>query len=231
MSWVPTRARQWIEERVSIAPEVLRWRGPLRFALIAARELARPLISVRVIRIFETDLRRPIPELLPPAGLEVQVFADDEQDGAVVEQLAATGTITAAEVRRRFAREDRVVVARREDTVLGYAWLGFSSRWQPHLRATMQVGPTEVLHYDAFVSPASRGKGMHPLLIATGKRHARDLGCQRTVSWIAALNTPSLKVRRRFGSRGGELAVFVRPAGAGRPLILSTAAGRARFSS
>ena len=211
----------------ALVPEVLRWRGPIRFSLIVARELARPLVCVRVVHVFETTLDPPI--CLPPPPEGVAVHVADPDDALLPADLGATGAIAPDVAGARLNRGDAVVVARAGQQVVGFAWLGFASSWDPHLGATMIVGAGEARHYDSFVMPAWRGKQVHAQLLAVAKRHARDRGCRRTVSWIAALNTPSLKVSSRFGQQRTTL-VFFRLANSRLWILSRTSLGAQRFS-
>src|ERR1700737_5621476 len=73
------------------ALEILRWRGPGHFFLLALRELLRPVLYWYAWNIYLTDLQVPLTEPYAKRKFDVRIFAGDEDREMAREELASPG--------------------------------------------------------------------------------------------------------------------------------------------
>src|SRR4051812_41372815 len=83
-SMLPSIPRAWRR-----AAEILRWRGPGYFLLLALREMLRPLLYWYAWNIYLTDLRQPLTEPYAKGKFEVRIFAGKSEEAIAREQLAS----------------------------------------------------------------------------------------------------------------------------------------------
>ena len=88
-----------------------------------------------------------------------------------------------------------VLVAEREDEVIGYAYAGVEGHDWMALR-----GPAGVLH-DLVVDPAERGRGVARMLLEAAVAWLRERGAPRVVLSTAERNEPAQRLFARAGFR------------------------------
>ena len=186
---------------VSELVELLRVEGPSIFLRHALQRYAPALYNH--LYIFEFDLTRAAglessAQNLPP-GVTTQLFSHASQTDQVAAMLAQARITRSAE--QRMLRGDVAIVAMAGDELVGYAWATFKERWISEIRATIIPANLDVLQYDKRIMPKWRGKGLQYALSVAVLPYLAELGYRRTLNWVDALNTRSLKNQRRLGKR------------------------------
>src|SRR6202142_419385 len=194
--------------------EILRWRGLFIFALLAVRELLRPVVYWHVFYIFERDLaRQSLPEPYSKQkneNIEVSVYRRDTKSGGhyndqdkKIDQaktvVAAMGELVAEEIDIRLNRGDAVAIACAAGEPVGYGWLSFSSGVvELAFGITWMVRSDEAVRYGNFVPPRWRGRGIQSFLNTAVNAFARDLGIARTLASISTLNPQSMSLAKHY---------------------------------
>src|ERR1700690_2722389 len=150
--------------------EILRWRGLFIFALLAVRELLRPVVYWHVFYIFERDLaRQSLPEPYSKQkneNIEVSVYRRDKKIDQAKTVVAAMGELVAEEIDIRLNRGDAVAIACAAGEPVGYGWLSFSSGVvELAFGITWMVRSDEAVRYGNFVPPRWRGRGIQSFQI------------------------------------------------------------------
>jgi GNAT superfamily N-acetyltransferase len=182
--------------------ELLRVEGPVMFARHALQRYASRLLTH--LDVFEFDLARAASldtstYALPP-GVTSRIFrgeAEIEPLFAILEQ----SRLSRATVEQRMARGDLVMVATAGDDLVGYSWTTFTEAWISEIGATLVPRKGELVQYDKQVMPRWRGKGLQYAMSVAILSHLSKLGYKRTLGWVDALNTRSLKNQYRLGKR------------------------------
>jgi GNAT superfamily N-acetyltransferase len=180
--------------------ELLRVEGPLTFLKHAMQTYASPFVSR--FYFFEYDLARAAQmeaDVLPP-GVTARIFRGIEELESLVAILAQTG-MSRAEVTRRMALGDIVALAMAGDELVGYTWATSRERWVSEIKATVFPRADEIVQYDKRVMPKWRGQGLQYAISGIILPHLARMGYKRTLGWVDALNTRSLKNQRRLGKR------------------------------
>lgn len=181
--------------------ELLRVEGPIIFFKHALQRYAPTLFNH--LYVFEFDLARAA-ELESsaqnlPHGVTTQLFRSASEMNRLAAILARAGSTRSAE--QRMLRGDVAILAMAGDELVGYAWATFKERWISEIRATIVPAGDEVLQYDKRIMPKWRGKGMQYALSVAILPYLAKLGYRRTLNWVDAVNTRSLKNQRRLGKR------------------------------
>jgi GNAT superfamily N-acetyltransferase len=186
--WPPS---QW--RRVG---EILRWRGPFLFFLLAVREFVRPVVYWYVFYIFETDVaQQPLPEPYAKDKLEAKVYSRERDVEKAKVAVVALGELHSGIIASRLDRGDAVAIAYASGEPVGYGWLSFSTHAvELAFGFNWIVRPREAVKYGNFVLPKWRGRGIQSFVNAAVSRYARDIGVIRTVSSISVLNTQSMSL-------------------------------------
>jgi ribosomal protein S18 acetylase RimI-like enzyme len=113
-----------------------------------------------------------------------------------------------------------VVLARRGDEVVGWAWMGYERVHLAPLGHQIRLPDGAAYLYDVYVRPAERGRGIGAGLVSARCARADWRGIERLLSHVLVGNEPSLRALQanRFEIVGR--AVFV------RALLLRTWIGR-----
>lgn len=170
---------------------------------LAVWKLSHPFFNV--YHVFEFKLTSPEQPFRPaaelPAGFSVQLFRGEEEISRVVPQLMEAGMATPT-VEERMRRGDLVAVLLTDDGELAaYSWTMFTDAWIPEVGATLRLRDDEMVRYDTLVMPKWRGKDLHLRFNIAFYRYLQEQGYKRTLSWVYALNTRSLKTQFRQGKR------------------------------
>jgi GNAT superfamily N-acetyltransferase len=186
---------------MSEVAELWRVEGPIIFLRHALQRYGPALFNH--LYVFEFDLARaaklePLGQILPP-GVTTQLFRSADQIDPLTTLLAQAGPTHSAE--QRMLRGDVAILAMAGEKLVGYAWATFKERWISEIRATIVPRDDEVLQYDKRILPKWRGKGMQYALSVAILPYLADLGYRRTLNWVDAVNTRSLKNQRRLGKR------------------------------
>jgi hypothetical protein len=156
---------------------------------LAVWKFSHPLFNVYYI--FEFDLAR-AHELSPallPAGITIRLFRGEREISPVATLLVEAGLYC----RDRRATDDWKLAA--------YAWATFTGVWIPELCAGLPLRSDEAVRFDTLVMPRWRGRGLHYPLTVPVLRYLSEQGYRRTLVWVNALNTRSLKNQRWRGNR------------------------------
>jgi ribosomal protein S18 acetylase RimI-like enzyme len=106
-----------------------------------------------------------------------------------------------------------IVVARRGDQALGWAWLGYERIYLAPLGSELRLSDGTGYLYDAYVRPAERGRGIGHGLVAARCRRADALGLDRLLSHVLVGNAASLRTLQSHGFATVGRTVFLRAPG------------------
>ncbi|HEY0703101.1 MAG TPA: hypothetical protein VGD60_10065 [Candidatus Acidoferrales bacterium] len=196
-----------IAQRTAALREFLSWRGAFIFALLALREIFRPLFYWYLWHIFETDISNQVPQPYGKDAIEVKVFAAD-RSAEIAPQIAAMGELAPAEVDRRFARGDSVAIGFAAGQPAGYMWISVSNSLDLAFDTFWIVRPGEAVRYGSFVLPAFRGRGVHSILNSAVNSWLRQHHITRSLAGVSLLNPQSLSLPRHY-QRAIVMTIFV----------------------
>jgi hypothetical protein len=92
------------------AIEILRWRGPGHFFLLALREVFRPLMYWYAWNIYLTDLQQPLTQPYGKRKFDVRIISGNKDREMAREQLASLGEPLPANFDARINRGDALAV-------------------------------------------------------------------------------------------------------------------------
>jgi GNAT superfamily N-acetyltransferase len=165
--------------------------------------------------IFDVSLAEPAPAGCPE-GLQVRIYQGLESVESVQAQMASMGRERIVE--GRLKRGEAVVIVSDETRVVGFTWMTFADMLVEDFEMTIVVPPGYVCHYNSFVLPGWRGRGINSVMIKAAKQFARNRGCERALSWINVLNLASLRLPQRWNRRHGMTILYLRPRGFAWPI-------------
>jgi ribosomal protein S18 acetylase RimI-like enzyme len=103
-----------------------------------------------------------------------------------------------------------IVLARRGEQVLGWAWLGYERVYLAPLGSEIRLTDGTGYLYDAYVRPAERGQGLAHGLVAARCERADDLGIERLLSHVLVGNAASLRTLQSHGFSTVGRTLFLR---------------------
>lgn len=182
--------------RLRTASDELRWRGPVRFSLLALRELFSPLVYWHVFYVFEKDVH-----LLPSSRtpeFDVKVYAGSEHLGELICEIEPMGEFSADAIASRLASGDVVAVADAGSEPVGYAWMALQSGLEIAFDTTWVLGANEAAFHHSFTHPNWRGRSIQRHLDAALMRYAHQNGILKIFLTISALNPQSLNAAKHM---------------------------------
>lgn len=187
-------------------------------------------------------LRRPLSEHIaacePSLPVTIGWLAPD--DAVAYEAFReAAGPDDAA---RRLAKGDRCLVARHDGRIVGAMWGSTVRAWSPYLGRDLPLAAGEAYQFDAYTSPAVRGRGIAPALSVAWLSCLRDEGCSAAVRATLPENTAALRAHAKAGYRVTEIVrsvwlgpwrlhCAVRPVQTSAPMAFSPTARRSTSRS
>lgn len=106
--------------------------------------------------------------------------------------------------------EHDLVLARRGDALLGWAWIGYERVFLPALGCEIRLAPDTAYFYDAYVRPAARGQGIGRDLVRMRCERVDDRRIERVLSHVLVGNEASLRALRVHGFETIGKTLFVR---------------------
>ena len=197
------------------ALEILRWRGPGHFFLLALRELLRPVLYWYAWNIYLTDLQVPLTEPYAKRKFDVRIFAGDEDREMAREELASLGEPLPANFDARVNRGDALAIVRCGSKPVAFEWMTFSSGMELAYGTTWILQPNEGTPYGAFVLPKWRGHGIFSVMNVALNTYAREHGVLRSMSSISVLNSQSLSMAKRLRKKKIMTVILLRVRGIG----------------
>lgn len=132
--------------------------------------------------------------------------------GDVERYLALRRGATRSQFAERLAAGYRAwaLAASAPDGALGtVAWVARERGWLAFLALPLPLAPGETYVFDTYTSPALRGRGLQPALLAAVLAAAQRSGATRASAAIEPHNRPSVRAFERLGFRRvGTLASF-----------------------
>jgi hypothetical protein len=175
------------------------WSILLRLALW---QVTYPFFNV--YHVFEFRLATPeqsgqAPQL--PAGMSVRLFRGEAEISRAAAQLMKA-EMSASTLEERMRRGDLVAMLLTEaGEFVAHSWTMFTDAWIAEVGATLRLRSDEMVRYDTLVMPKWRGKDLYLRFNIACYRYLREEGYRRTLFWVYALNTRSLKTQFRQGKR------------------------------
>ena len=195
--------------------EILRWRGPGHFFLLALRELLRPVMYWYAWNIYETDLLSPLTEAYPKEKFDIRIFTGEQDREIAREQLLLLGEPLPVNFNERIHRGDALAIVSKGGEVAGCSWMTYASGMELAYGTTWILQPNEGTQYGAFVSRKFRGRGIFSVMNVALNTHARERGVVRSIGSISVLNSQSLSMARKLGKKKIMTVILVRVRGVG----------------
>jgi GNAT superfamily N-acetyltransferase len=114
---------------------------------------------------------------------------------------------TRARILARFSAGNRCFAIWDGDTITAATWCDFDVI--NHEPARRSLEPHEVYLFDAFVSPAARGRNLAPIMRAACYEACRSLGRSTMLSFTDYFNESSHRFKAKLGARRLHLALQV----------------------
>jgi GNAT superfamily N-acetyltransferase len=179
------------------------------------RKFVSPIMKAEAYFMFDTALGAPAPAD-PGETMQVQVCQGLESFESVEAHIASMGI--KRNVAERLERGEAVAIVSCKAQAVGFTWVAFADVPVKEFDLTIVVPTGYIYHYDSFVLPEWRGRGVHAFMIKTARQFARDRGCERSVSWINVLNQPSLRLMQKWNRQHGMIILYLRLRIFARPL-------------
>jgi GNAT superfamily N-acetyltransferase len=195
-------------DRWQIIGESLRWRNAFAVFLLIIREALRPIFYWYAWHVFETDLLKPVARPYAKDHLATKIYSAHDKPVASRQEIAATSQLAPAEIDKRLARGDRVVVAFLNGRPAGCMWMTFASRADLVFDTIWMIRQGEAMKYGSFVLPEFRGRGIHSLLNYMTNSHLRSVGVTRVLSCVSILNPQSMSLPKH-DKRSPAMTIFV----------------------
>ena len=197
------------------ALEILRWRGPVHFLLLALREVLRPVMYWYAWNIYLTDLEKPLTAAYAKGQFDVRIFSGHQDRGTAREQLASVGEPLPSNFDARVNRGDALGIVYCGDEPVAFGWMTFASGMEMAYGLRWILQPNEGTQYGSFVLPKWRGHGIFSHLNVALNTYAREHGVLRSVGSISVLNSQSLSMAKRLGKKKIMTVILVRIRGLG----------------
>lgn len=207
------RARQGRRRLVDLSRmrEVLRSEGPGGFIMRALGKTVRPLVWFERVAFYEVDLTQPSVRLSGATGeVEFMVATPDDLLKLHSVTLAADFGMSPQTVELCLARSHVALLCLHAGVLVAIVWLAFNAQMVSEIGRSMQLGPGEVLSYNAVTHPACRGRGIGPQLSLFADEYARQHGASRRIIWRRLDNAPAVRVADKLGQRLFAVATAVR---------------------
>jgi GNAT superfamily N-acetyltransferase len=134
------------------------------------------------------------------------------------------------EAAQRFREGQACAVARAGTDVVAYCWLTGAPVAVAEIDRLLIPGPDEVYLYEAFTSPAWRGRGLFQALLLRLQHFARARGRRRALIFVLASNVPSWRAIEGAGFRMFQAVTKVEVLGLGHAWFRGPRSERARVS-
>ncbi len=193
--------------------EALSWRGPLIVALLAVRELMKPLVYWHAWHIFENDISEHIPEPYGKEEAEVRFYEAEEATASVRQQIAAMGELESAEIDQRFAQGSVMAVGMVGGQPAGYMWMVLRGTRELAYDTHWIIREGEALRYGSYVAPAFRGRGLHSTLNHAVICYLRAHHVHTALASVSVLNRQSLSLPKHNKRRVAMTVLVARVRG------------------
>lgn len=219
---VKSEERSKPASRWSRAAEILRWRGPWRFLVLALREAIKPLVYWHAYYIIDNEILPPFPVPAARENFKTTVFAGEADLCRAEKALAGMKEFSSAELSMRLKRGDAVAVALEGEQAVGHIWMTFRSGLELAFDTCWVVRPNEGVIYDTLVLPEYRGRGLHPCMDVALNNWAYPRGIRRAFASISAVNNQSLGITRLAGKAKVMTLFLVRIRGISHTWVRAT---------
>jgi RimJ/RimL family protein N-acetyltransferase len=150
------------------------------------------MIRVLTLRLYERHLDKPPDAGVSPPGVDIEMWDSPAASGQL-------GTRWHPEAAERFREGQACAVARAGADVVAYCWLTAAPVSVVEIDRMLIPGTDEVYFYDAFTSPAFRGRGLFTALLLRLQQFAHARGRRRALIFVLAGNVPSWRAIERAG--------------------------------
>ena len=197
------------------ALEILRWRGPGHFLLLALREVLRPVMYWYAWNIYLTDLEQPLTAPYAKGNFDVRIFSGEQDREMARKQLASVGPPLPDNFDARLNRGDALAILFCGTEPVASGWMTFTSGMEMAYGLKWILHANEGTQYGSFVLPKWRGQGIFSLLNVALNTYAREHGVVRSVGSISVLNSQSLSMAKRLGKKKLMTVILVHVRGLG----------------
>lgn len=142
---------------------------------------------------------------MPTPAIEVEVDEIKASDEDALEALTRVDEWRTPKTHllNRLQGGHRFYAVKHQGQIIGGVWLQDTEFSSDYLQRKFQLAKDEIYLYNAFVTPAFRGKGIIPYLVAKCAHDvkANSLHVTRLVALIYVTNKASLRVAAKIGAR------------------------------
>jgi GNAT superfamily N-acetyltransferase len=181
------------------------------------------MIRVFTLRLYEHHLDAPSAARALPPGVEIEMWDSPAAAGPL-------GTRWHPEAAQRFREGQACAVARAGSDVVAYCWMTGAPVAVAEIDRLLIPGPDEVYFYEAFTSPAWRGRGLFQALLLRLQEFARARGRRRALIFVIASNVPSWRAIERAGFEMFQAVTKIEVLGLGHAWFRGPKSGRSRVS-
>jgi GNAT superfamily N-acetyltransferase len=181
------------------------------------------MIRVFTLRLYERHLGVPPAARPLPPGVEIDVW----------DSAAAAGPLEGRwhpEADQRFREGQACAVAWAGTDVVAYCWLTGAPVAVAEIDRLLIPGPDEVYLYEAFTSPAWRGRGLFQALLVRLQHFAHARGRRRALIFVLASNVPSWRAIEGAGFAMFQAVTKVEILGLGHAWFRGPREARSRVS-
>jgi hypothetical protein len=171
---------------------------------LAGWKILESFFNVQHFYAFDLTLTEQLPSTTHklPENIAVHIFRwptefNLDQISAVMGQAGMAPEV----VRERFQRGDLLATAVAGDELAAFTWTTFSRAWLAEARRFLPLSHNEAVQYDTLVMPRWRHQGLQYCVTLPVLRYLASLGYRRTLAWVNARNTLSIRDQLSQGKR------------------------------
>lgn len=195
------RRAEEIEGRTSLFPSPRSLLSALRKVVQRTLSFLRTvLVPYSTVQVFTDTLEDD--EAAETDDLsDIDVYHGIDSLLVVLRSLSSFPHIDDAQTEQRLRLGDSIAVARRGETVIGYAWAAYRNLTLAEVGGMIKTLEDEVIGYDIFVSAHARGTGVATRLDRSQMRFACKRGFKSQLTWVESRNRSSIDAIRSMGKR------------------------------
>jgi GNAT superfamily N-acetyltransferase len=106
-----------------------------------------------------------------------------------------------SEVKHRLTIGHILFIAKKDDKIIGFFWLGTNYIEVPYFHATIHLTAEELIDYNSFILKEYRGRRINSVLKAYAFQNLKKNGYKRVYGYINDKNRGSLRANEYFGFR------------------------------
>lgn len=156
---------------------------------------ALDVLGYRRLLLCRRSLEEPWPDAPASAGLTVEILPAS----ACAEYVAYRPHTRASRIGERWARGHLCFAARHDGRLVATCWAATGGATIEFLACAIPLAEGEVYLFDAYTTPAFRGRGVAVVICRAQLEHFRAAGYRRAIRATVPENTPALRAHGKSG--------------------------------